>query len=241
MKLFGVIKLISFMFRLYDDLIRFPQKRDELFDNEVSRLSIPLEAMLIGNQWIIPESSSTWTDLLRLEWAKEKIEKPKYYEEMSSDGATKTKPEFLEYISADNIAWLGAGADSLFSWTPPLTDETLKQPYLPFTSIFGSAYEAGLPVEQKEITEDILGRLAERRNKSIIVVRPSKNQILIGRPINYNIRDVHKGFYLVIEEEGKLPSLIVSGKSTAVLEESQLPKTVRDDNRKRTKRPLIRK
>jgi hypothetical protein len=110
-----------------------------------------------------------------------------------------------------------------------------------FFDIFGSAYEAGLPAEQKEMTEDVLTRLAERRNRSIIVARPSKNQILIGRPINYNIRDIHKGFYLVIEEEGHLPALIVPSKSTAVLEESQLPKTIRDDNRKRTKRPLIRK
>lgn len=230
-----------FMFRLYDDLIRFPQKRDEIYDNEVSRLSIPLEAMLIGDQWIIPESSSTWTDLLRLEWAKEKIEKPKYFEEISGTTDTRQKPEYLEYIDADKIAWLGSGSENLYSWTPPLTDETLKQPYLPFIPIFGSAYEAGLLAEQKEITEDVLTRLAERRNRSIIVARPSKNQILIGRPINYNIRDIHKGFYLVIEEEGHLPALIVPSKSTAILEESQLPKTIRDDNRRRTKRPLIRK
>ncbi len=91
------------------------------------------------------------------------------------------------------------------------------------------------------MSEEVLKRLAEQKNRSILVIAPAKNKFIIGRPLGYSIRDIHKGFYLIIEEEGKLPSLIVGSKATPVLQEEQLPKVVRDENRKRTPRPLLRK
>jgi hypothetical protein len=235
-----------FMFRLYDDLIRFPQKRDELFDNTVSRLKKPTEAILIDNQWILPETSVDWTELLRLEWARERFEEPKHYEEISASEEEQKliaskKSTQLDRLRPELINYLGSGAENLLIWTPPITDEILKQPYLPFISVIGSFYEAGLPIDAKELTEEVIKKVAEQKNKSILVVNPQKNIILIGRPLGYTIRDIYKGFYLIIEEEGVLPSLVVASKSTAVLQEDQLPKTVRDENRKKTPRPLLRK
>jgi hypothetical protein len=149
--------------------------------------------------------------------------------------------EFLSALAPELINFLGAGAETLLQWSPPLTDENIKQPYLALIPIIGSAYEAGLPQDAPEMSQEVLSRLAEQRNKSILVVAASKNKFIIGRPHGYTIRDIHKGFYLIVEEDGKLPSLIVAGKATAVLQEEQLPKMVRDENRKRTPRPLLRR
>jgi hypothetical protein len=236
-----------FIFRLFDELIRFRQKRDELFENKVSRLKIPTEAKLVDGQWILPESSPAWIELLRLEWARDITEKPRFYEEMSASPEERElylksrTNDFLTSLAPELINFLGAGAESLLQWSPPLTDETAKQPYLPLISIIGSAYDAGLSVEAKEITEDVLKRLAEQKNRSIIVINPTTNKFIIGRPHGYTIRDINKGFFLIIESDGKLPSLIIASKATAVLQEDQLPTMVRNENRKRTPRVLLRK
>jgi hypothetical protein len=236
-----------FMFRLYDELIRFKQKRDDLFSNRVSKLRIPTEAKLVDGQWILPESSPQWIELLRLEWARDAKEKPKFYEEMSASPeerdlqAKAATSEFLARLAPELINFLGAGAENLFQWSPPLSDEHIKQPYLPLTAVIGSAYDAGLQTDAPEMTEEVVKRLAEQKNRSIIVAVPAKNKLIIGRPYGYTIRDINKGFYLIVEEEGKLPSLIVASKANAVLQEDQLPKNIRDENRKRTPRPLLRK
>jgi hypothetical protein len=194
----------------------------------------------------LPETSVDWTELLRLEWARERFEEPKHYEEISASEEEQKliaskKSTQLDRLRPELINYLGSGAENLLIWTPPITDEILKQPYLPFISVIGSFYEAGLPIDAKELTEEVIKKVAEQKNKSILVVNPQKNIILIGRPLGYTIRDIYKGFYLIIEEEGVLPSLVVASKSTAVLQEDQLPKTVRDENRKKTPRPLLRK
>jgi hypothetical protein len=235
------------MFRLYDDLIRFPQKRDEIFGNKVARLKIPNEAKLIDGQWILPDTSPHWVELMRLEWARDITEKPKFYEEMSASPEERELQlksrtnEFLVSLTPELINFLGEGSDKLLQWSPPLTDENVRQPYLPLTAVIGSAYDAGLPVDAPAMTEDAVKRLAEQKNKSIIVIAPAGNKFIVGRPHGYTIRDIHKGFYLIVEVEGQLPSLIVASKATAVLQEDQLPKMVRDENRKRTPRPLLRK
>jgi hypothetical protein len=236
-----------YMFRLYDDLIRFPRKRDEIMDGNVPRLTIPTEAILVEDQWILPETSATWTELLRAAWAKSDIEKPRYYEEMSASEEERAqiakgkRADFLETLPPQLINFLGVGSETLLGWTPPLTDLSLKQPYIPFVSLIGSAYDAGLPADAQEMSPETLTILSERRDKSIIVCRPMKSEIIIGRPHGYTIRDIYKGFYLIVEEPGKLPTLIVAGPQTAVLREDELPTMIREENRKRTKRPLLKR
>jgi hypothetical protein len=52
----------------------------------VSRLANLEKPITIdGNQRIYPEKSAAWYELLRLEWAEKKNEKPQFYEEMSRE------------------------------------------------------------------------------------------------------------------------------------------------------------
>ena len=72
------------MYRLFDEIIRYSIKRKELFNNTISRLVFLNEPILIGNQYVLPENTLEWYDILRNEWKEKDFEKPKFYEEMSS-------------------------------------------------------------------------------------------------------------------------------------------------------------
>ena len=72
--------------RVIDELVRFPIRRKQLMKRgEISKVSTIIQPIRQGDQYIIPESSPTWTNLLRLDWAKQIPEEPKYYEEMSRE------------------------------------------------------------------------------------------------------------------------------------------------------------
>jgi hypothetical protein len=70
--------------RLIDELIRFPNRRKELRTRSVSRLRPITSPLREGDQYIIPESSTTWINLLRMDWLQDQKEKPQFYEEMAS-------------------------------------------------------------------------------------------------------------------------------------------------------------
>ncbi len=71
-----------FINRLIDELILFKEQRKELLGDSV-KTTIALKSTIhIDDQLIIPESSPTWLDLLKLEWSKKTYEVPKYYEEI---------------------------------------------------------------------------------------------------------------------------------------------------------------
>jgi hypothetical protein len=70
--------------KLIEELIRFPLKREELLKKRVSQYIKLNEAFLSGNEYILPENSVEWSELLRFEWRKNDTEKPKYIEEITS-------------------------------------------------------------------------------------------------------------------------------------------------------------
>jgi hypothetical protein len=80
--------------RIIDELVRFPARRKQLMTKgEVSKISKILQPIHDGDQYIIPEASTTWTNLLRLDWTRRVIEEKKYYEEMSREEEEKDIPK----------------------------------------------------------------------------------------------------------------------------------------------------
>ena len=80
------INLANFlMLRLFDEMLRFAEKRREIFKNEISQLVFLDKAIRIGDQYIIPENSTEWSDFLRFAFAQTSHETPKYFEEFSSE------------------------------------------------------------------------------------------------------------------------------------------------------------
>lgn len=74
------------LLRLIEELLRYGERRRQLLDQDVSRLaSLEKPITINGNQRIYPEKSAAWYELLRLEWAERKDEKPQFYEEMSRE------------------------------------------------------------------------------------------------------------------------------------------------------------
>jgi hypothetical protein len=88
-----------FTTRLFDELLRIPVKRQELFENSVRRIQVPTTNIHIGDQWILPENVPAWYDLLR-ESLKGK-EVPQYYEEFSRN--SDDSDEMEEYESETYI------------------------------------------------------------------------------------------------------------------------------------------
>lgn len=70
--------------KLIEELIRFPQKRAELLGKKVSQYVKLTRAFRAENQYIVPEDSVDWSELLRMEWTKNTIEQPRYAEEFGS-------------------------------------------------------------------------------------------------------------------------------------------------------------
>lgn len=118
--------------RIIEELVRFPLKRKELLTKRVRQYVTLRAPFKSGNSYIIPENLPQWTELLRMDWLKKKMEVPKHVEEFTwSEGQEAQQPEPLP---EELEAYLGA-ARSLY-FLPQL--DGLKQGYI----------ELGVPSEQ---------------------------------------------------------------------------------------------
>ena len=169
--------------RVIDELVRFPIRRKQLMKKgEISKVSTIIQPIRQGDQYIIPESSPTWTNLLRLDWAKQIIEEPKYYEEMSRNitAADEIPPEGTMPIELETIL----GKDTRLRLSiPDVTDQS--QPLMPFTGILGITLEQlGLQNTAKILKQENLIKYVQLTSKPIGIIN-------LQTPIHSNvIKDV---------------------------------------------------
>jgi hypothetical protein len=96
-KTFKDINLANYlMLKLFDELLRYAEKRREIFHNEISKLVFLDKPIRIGDQYILPENTVEWSDFLRFSWAEDVSETPHFYEEFSAE------PEFIEGPEEDS-------------------------------------------------------------------------------------------------------------------------------------------
>ena len=130
--------------RIIDELVRFPVRRDQLMKKgEISKVSAIVQPIHQGDQYIIPESSITWANLLRLDWTRQVLEEPKYYEEMSRE------PEEEKAQGVDGLPDVLLplfGEDSGFYVDIP--QKVTGKPFAPFAALLG------VTLEQMGMTED---------------------------------------------------------------------------------------
>jgi hypothetical protein len=81
----------------------------EILNKKISKLSIIDSPIRTGDQYIIPETSLEWTELLRNDWSETNAHKPVYLEEMSTgvkekpvDENETDMPESVEEIFGDD-------------------------------------------------------------------------------------------------------------------------------------------
>lgn len=84
-----------FHVRLLDELLRFPARREQLLqlhNRHVSSMAEVHKAVLVGHMYILPENSSEWAELLRMDCRQLFTEQPLFHEEMSTAPQTAPVP-----------------------------------------------------------------------------------------------------------------------------------------------------
>jgi hypothetical protein len=256
--------------RVVDELVRFPNRRKQLMKKgEVSKVSGIMEPIRQGDQYIIPEASPTWSNLLRLDWTKQIPEKPVYYEEMSRELSSENQiipegelPKGLEEL---------LGSSTQFRVKIPDTQE--ENPLLPFTAILGTSLsDLGLDDDATTMTKENLAKYVRKTSKPIglidLRIDTTNPEVQFIKPMagifnNVIILVFLPGQYgILIEEDGnptvtieKLPEIIQSiWKSSpivivkktrpAVATETPIPPTLIGTNplrNTRRKRPQLAK
>ena len=189
--------------RIIDELVRFPIRRKQIMAREISKVSTIVQPIRQGDQYIIPESSPTWTNLLRLDWAKQIPEEVKYYEEMSREGTTpqvegNLTPELEEMLGKDTTIRLSKTYDNL----------------KPFQGILGiTLSQIGLPDNSQKLGKENLILYVKQMLKPVGIIE--NNTIHFTRPATGSF-DVVTIFVflgdqigLLVEEEGE-PTVKIS-------------------------------
>lgn len=174
--------------RIIDELVRFPNRRKQLMKPDgISKVSTLLRPIHEGDQYLIPESSATWTQLLQLDWNKSVPEKPQYYEEMSRE---EPKEEDKEQEQEESSLAMPADLPYLGDrYTFRVADEMdANRPLLPFMGALGVTLEE-LGLEETatmlrpshltayvKLTQRPIGIIQQRdaTEKEIQIVRPSR-------------------------------------------------------------------
>jgi hypothetical protein len=172
--------------RIIDELVRFPNRRKQLLKPDgVSKVSTLLRPIHEGDQYLIPESSSTWTQLLQLDWNKSVPEMPHYYEEMSRE-----QEEEQEQEQEESSTVMPAELQHLVGdhYTFHVADEMDAGRLLPFMSALGITLEE-LGLEETatmlrpshltayvKLTQRPIGIIQQRdaNEKEVQIVRPSR-------------------------------------------------------------------
>ena len=170
--------------RVIDELVRFPVRRKQLMKRgEISKVSTIVQAIRQGDQYIIPESSPTWTNLLRLDWARQIPEEPKYYEEMSREATPEDEQPPEGEMPSDLEAILGEGTPLRLS-IPDVPDKT--QPLTPFQGILGITLgQIGLADDAKIMKKENLIKYVQLTTKPVGMIDLSGRNNTDEDPIQF--------------------------------------------------------
>jgi len=169
------------MLRLLEELIRFPEKRKELYSKSVSTLVSLKEAKRLGkDQYVLPEGSIAWYDLLRLDWLQSGKETKRFYEEMSRNEPERPKsnvpseenllavslpPELQEFFGPTDPKLQG-----IYLVQPP-DDITLDPLLVPLRTSTG---EIDVDLNATKLEEDELKRLTLTVKRPIVYIQPGE-------------------------------------------------------------------
>jgi hypothetical protein len=170
--------------RVIDELVRFPVRRKQLMKKgEISSIVTIVEPIRDGDQYIIPESSPTWTNLLRLDWAKVVPEESRYYEEQSRE-ATENDQRIPEGEMPEALQAV-LGETSLRLRSPPNSEHS----FLPFTAILGVTMgQLGLDEKATRLNKNALIQYVRYTSKPIGIINLTGNvpdgekEIMFARP-----------------------------------------------------------
>ena len=156
-----------FVKRVIDELVRFPNRRRQLMKRgEISKVSAIVQPIRQGDQYIIPESSPTWTNLLRLDWARQIPEEPKYYEEMGREPNIQIDEEPPKGDMPSELQEILGEDTTLRLSIPDVPDKS--QPLVPLSGILGiTLQQLGLNNVEQRLKKENLIRYVQATSKPI--------------------------------------------------------------------------
>jgi hypothetical protein len=200
-----------FVKRVIDELVRFPNRRKQFMKRgEISKVSTIIQPIRQDDQYIIPESSPTWTNLLRLDWARQIPEEPKYYEEMSREATAENEKPPQGEMPEELEAILGEGTTLRLS-IPDVPD--IEKPLTPFQGILGiTLSQMGLADDAKKLMKENLIKYVQTTSKPIGIIdltSINESDIQFVRPFTGSFSSVTIFVFLpdqiglLIQEEGE--------------------------------------
>jgi len=235
------------MARLIDELLRYAGKRNQIFEQRVSQLAQIDAPIRDKDQFIIPEKSATWTELMRSDWAKDISEKPIFLEEMSQAApvateaapvATEAAPvatEATDAVAADAVAAiaqpeelkviLGEGGERLHLYPSPTGNFT------PFLALIGvSTADIGIGEDALKLDATTISAIVRRTGKPVIQINITPDIEAAEKVIAVQgQRDKGLGYPVLIIHEGYPPCILVTNpEEPALLERKDLTKNLEE-------------
>jgi hypothetical protein len=100
-------------FKLIEELLRYAEKRRELFEDDVSQTGTIDRRIQDGDQEILPENTAAWYERLRGDWVRSTEETPRFFEEISVapveevvpiDEETSLPPPLESFLGKNDLA-----------------------------------------------------------------------------------------------------------------------------------------
>jgi hypothetical protein len=186
--------------KLIEEILRYAEKRNQLFEKQVSYMIDLDNPIRRGNEYIVPEKSAAWYELMRFEWAQKADEKAIYLEEKSAKGDGEaygvigpeySLPEsvktFLD-VADEKVAVLRRKASTL-------------QSILGLTSITADDILPPLTPSSQKLTAQQIGMLV-RQIRMVVVqldIRREPFELIVKKP--YGTSSTTRVFFLLIEDD----------------------------------------
>jgi hypothetical protein len=212
------------LMRLIEELIRFGERRKQIFEKRVSEIAALTGAIRENNQYIIPERSYTWTEMLRNDWTKINIDEPVFMEEMTSD-VVPVPPVPISELSKipESVAKIlnPSGTDPVFNRLRLYPSPKGMAPLLALLQV--TAAEIGLSPEQVKLDDKTMTVLVKRSLIPIIQIDMQELDLNKRVLAKRAPRDrYHKYAIFIIKEDGT-PSIIVTDpEAPALIQSSDL-------------------
>jgi len=210
------------LLRLIDELIRFGERRKQIFEKRVSEIAALTGAVREKNQYIIPERSYTWTEMLRNDWTKVSADSPVFVEEMTTEegldqAATVAPASELSKIP-DAVAKIinPSGVDPIFNRLRLYPSPNSIGPLLALLQVNVSEIGlTGMKLDEKSMSALVKKSLIPILQINLQETDPAKRIIGIRPP-----RDRYQKYAIFIIQEDGTPAIIVTDPEAPALIQS---------------------
>ena len=211
------------LMRLIEELLRYAKRRQEMFDQEVVRISsLDTKVLVIpskngGEQHIYSDRSRSWEELLRLEWADTR-ERPIFLEEMSRSAiASVAAPITTETAVSESI-------QTVLGTTDPKTASLrlIRGDLQTLLSVAEVSIDdvAAIPAEMNEETVKAIVRATQR---PVVFINPTANPPVIGRaPIRVTV----PGIVILVQTETGLGLLVLNPVEPELPLKTEVPESI---------------